>query len=104
MPFGEHSVIPMYIDFAGPAQAEVSGAIEYIRAEGGDADQFADRVARVFRGAAARLAEEVAANTGKPFDQTDGPASIRWAQPVYRLRVDTATKRKRGSAAGVWYT
>ncbi len=95
---------PLYLDLSKPALAEVSAAMEYVRATGGDAEAFAARVAQLFREAAASLAEEVADNdTGKPFDQPDAAASIRYSQPVYRLRIETATKRKRGSSAGLWF-
>ncbi len=93
----------LYLDLTKPALAEVSGAIEYVRANSGDAERFAARVAEAFRKAAVSLAGEVADNdTGKPFDQPDPAASIRFAKPVYRLRVETA-KRKRGNSAGLWF-
>ena len=44
---------PLYLDFADPVDAEVSAAIESVRATGGDAERFADRVAEAFTEAAA---------------------------------------------------
>ena len=94
---------PLYLNLTKPALAEVSGAVEYVRANGGDAERFAARVAEAFGKAVASLTQEVADNeNGKPFDQPDAAASIRFAKPVYRLRVETA-KRKRGNSAGLWF-
>ncbi|MBC8141621.1 MAG: hypothetical protein H7Y38_09305 [Armatimonadetes bacterium] len=95
---------PLNLDFARAAQAEVSAAIEYVRANGGDAERFADRVSEVLKEATARLAEEVAdSDDGKPWQRTHAGASITYSQPVYRLDVETATKRKRGNSAGLWF-
>ena len=92
------------LDFARAAQAEVSAAIEYARSNGSDAERFADRVAQVLTEATARLAEEAAANeNGKPWQRAHEGASIHYSQPVYRLDVETATKRRRGNAAGLWF-
>jgi len=94
----------LYLDFSEPAGAEVSAAIEYIRASGGDAERFTERVAQVLEDAAARLTEEVAANeNGKPWQRAHEGASIHYSQPVYRLDIETATKRRRGNAAGLWF-
>ncbi len=83
---------PLFLDITEPAEAEISGAIEYARSLGGDiaAELFAERVAQVFTKEVGRLTEEVAANvTGKPFDQPDEAASSRWAQSVYRPKTAT---------------
>ncbi len=83
----------LFLDFSKPAGAEVSEAIEHVHANGGDAERFADRVAEVFAEATARIAQEVADSTdGKPWQRTHEGASVRYAQPVYRLDVETATK------------
>lgn len=96
--------MPLYLDFARAAQAELSGAIEYVRVSGGDAERFADRIAQALQEAAARFAQEVAGSAdGKPWQPVHEAASIRYAQPVYRLDVETATKRKRGNSAGLWF-
>ncbi len=97
---------PLFIDFARSTQAELSAAGEYVRSKNGDdaAELFGERVAQAFQGAASSLAQEIAASDhGKPFGTPDPVASVRWAQPVYRLRVETAAKRRRGSSAGLWY-
>jgi len=99
--------MPLFLDTTPDAQAEVSAAIEYARITGGGdeaAVRFAQKVADAFLRATLQLADEIADNeTGKPFDTPDEAASIRWGQPVYRLRVETAMKRRRGSSAGLWY-
>ena len=97
---------PLFLDFTDPAEAEMSEAIEFVRFSGGNgvAERFAERVAEVFAKEVERLAEEITANqTGKPFDLPDEAASIRYAKPVYRLRIETATNRRRGSSTGLWY-
>lgn len=97
-------MIILYLDLSRPALAEVSAAVEYVRASGGDAERFAVRVSESLQEAAASLAEEVANNeNGKPFDQPDAVASVHYSQPVYRLRVETSVRRKRGSSAGLWF-
>ncbi len=96
----------LFFDFSRPAQAELSAAGEYVRHDRGDgaAEMFGERVAEVLAKATARVAEEIVDNeTGKPFDKIDEAASVHWAQPVYRLSIETATKRRRGSSAGLWY-
>ena len=40
---------------------------------------------------------------GKPWQRTHEGASIRYSQPVYRLDVETATKRKRSNSTGLWF-
>jgi len=95
---------PLKLDLSKPALAELSAAVEFVRVSGGDAERFAARVTEAFRSEAARLAGEVEGNeNGKPFDQPDGAASIRYAKPVYRLRVETAARRARRSNTGLWY-
>ncbi|MBC8140182.1 MAG: hypothetical protein H7Y38_01935 [Armatimonadetes bacterium] len=99
-------ITPLFLDFLQPAEAELSAAGEYVRYDKGDdaAEMFGERVEQALAEAATQIAKEIADNeTGKPFDAPDEAASIKWAQPMYRLRVETATKRKRGSSAGLWY-
>ncbi len=99
----ETSFPPLYLDLSKPALAEVSAAVEYVRASSDDAERFVARVAEAFTEAAAWLARKVADNeSGKPFGQPDEAASIRYSQPVYRLRVETAARRGRSSPAGLW--
>jgi hypothetical protein len=40
---------------------------------------------------------------GQPFDAPNAEASAYWSQPMYRLKVETAKKRARGSSRGLWY-
>jgi hypothetical protein len=94
------------LDFTRPAQAELSAAGEYVRSRHGDdaAEQFGRRVEEIIAQTAERLAKEIASDEfSKPFQSPDESASVRWAQPVYRLSVETSPRRRRGSSAGLWY-
>ena len=97
---------PLQLDLSESALAELSAAGEYVRFSQGDAaaERFSERVSEAFGAATTRLAREISQNiTGKPFDPVDPVASARWAQPVYRMRVETADKRARYSSARLWY-
>lgn len=52
--------------------------------------------------ACVRVAGEIT-ESRQPFDAPNAEASAYWAQPMYRLKVETAKKRARGSSRGLWY-
>lgn len=94
------------MDLTEPAQAEITEAGENMRYYQSEevAEEFGYRVAEAFRDEATRLAEEIEQNeTSKLFDTPDEAASIVWAKPVYRLRIETAKRRGRGKSTGLWY-
>ncbi len=88
------------------ALAEMSATGEDVRVNQGDevAEQFSVLVSEAIVREAERLAAEITANrNGKPFQPMDEAASVYWSQPVYRPRIETAQKRKRNTATGLWY-
>lgn len=99
-------MMALYLDLIDIAGAEISAALEYTRNAFGDnaAETFAERVAQAFAQEVERLAEEITANTtGKAWQPIDEAASVKWSQPVYKLRVETGARRRRGSSTGLWY-
>lgn len=99
-------ILPYLLEFTDAAEQELTRASEFVRGYLGDeaALDFANKVVAMLQIECEHLARDRAENgTDKPLANPDPIASIRWSQPVYRLKIETARKRRRGSSAGLWY-
>ncbi|MBC8138792.1 MAG: hypothetical protein H8F28_23170 [Fibrella sp.] len=88
------SVTPLFLDIQDDGEYEIDGAITYLSQTFGTdyAERFTAEVGRVLRETCQRIADEIAEN-GKAFDRTNERASLRFAQPVYRMDVSVARTR-----------
>lgn len=97
-------VSPLFLDFKPRGEAELDSAITYLSLSFGSdyAEKFTAEVGRVLKETCLRIAEEIAED-GSPFDAPHDVASLRFAQPVYRLNVSLLKRRTRRSSTGLWY-
>ncbi len=95
---------PLFPHFTTPAQYDVARALIFLRRVAGDAGAYAfnDQLDATVAGLCERTSQEIASH-GKPFDAPNEIASLRFARVVYRERLETNRKRRRGSSSGLWY-
>ena len=96
---------PLLFELTEPAGRRLTDAREYIREQQGDeaADRFLERVNEAFTEARTRVAEEIDSNEfGTPNRLPDESASKLYFQPIYRLEIQTA-KRRRGTSTGLYF-
>lgn len=97
-------VAPLFLDFSADGLAELDAAIAFLSDSLGSeyAERLTSVMGSVVAAACLRIAGQIVEN-GRPFDARNETASLRFARPVYRERVEMSKSRSRRSSAGLWY-
>ena len=97
-------VSPLRLRITEPAEDQLASALSYLTDNVGlDA---AERLNTRLKVELPLLCEQIAreiATVGVPFHAPDEQASLYFARPVYRLKLETSKTRARRSSTGLWY-